>query len=228
MSHEQAHTCLTALLLISGISKAQLSKKANLNIGFEVGEPLGEFDDNYNGNPAGLGINLTLHSGVLPVQWGFDFGYASMGSNNQTVEIQDENLDITEGNMKIKNNICSYHANARFKPWDGFVAPYIEGLAGLRSFSTKTKIEVDGLTEPNSTERNSQGITFSYGWAAGLMFNVSKLIYLEGRFEKLRGSNVEYVDQSGVQVNDNGNFTYETKKSNTKVANIYLGIGFRF
>jgi len=219
---------LVVLLLFCSVSRAQLSKKANLSVGFEVGEPLGEFDDNYNGNPAGIGINLALPRGKLPIQWGLDFGYASMGSKNHAVDIQDEDLDIIEGNMKIKSHIYSYHATARFKPFDGFFAPYIEGLAGLRTFNTNTKIEVDGLDDPYSTEKNSQGVTFSYGWAAGLMFNVGKLIYLEGRFEKLHGSDVKYVDQNSVQVDDNGNFTYDIKKSNSNIANIQLGIGFRF
>ena len=219
---------LASLLIVSSLVLGQGKKRTTLSVGLEVGEPLGEFDDNYNGNPAGLGLNLSIPGGLLPIEWGFDFGYASMGSNRSDVEIQDENLDVTEGTMKINSNIYGYHATARFKPLNGLFAPYIEGLAGLRTFSTKTKIEVDGLDDPYSTERNSQAVAFSYGWAAGAMFNVGKVVYLEGRFEKLRGTDVEYVDQNTVQVDENGNFTYETRKSNTNIANIHLGIGFRF
>ena len=219
---------LAALLFVSSMAMSQNKKGPTLSIGLEVGEPLGEFNNNYNGNPVGFGLNLSLPGGLLPIEWGFDFGYASMGSNNSSVDIQDENLDITEGRMEINSNIYAYHGTARFKPLHGLVAPYIEGLAGLRTFSTKTKIEVDGLDEPYSTERNAKAVTFSYGWAAGVMLNVGKVVYLEGRFEKLHGSEVEYVDQSTVEVDEDGNFTYTTKKSNTDIANIQLGMGFRF
>lgn len=204
------------------------AQKTTLSIGFEAGEPLHGFNDNYNGNPAGLGVNIFSKSGKLPLFWGFDFGYGSMGSNVYDIALDDQDLDVDEAQLRIRSNIYSYHIGLRLSPFKGLFRPYVEGMTGFRTFSTKTKITVDGLDSPYSTQNNSHDVAFSYGLSAGFMLGLGKSLYLEARLERLWGGKVEYVLQESMQIDDNDELSYETGSSNADMVNIQLGIGFRF
>lgn len=202
--------------------------KATLSFGFEAGIPVNEFDENYNGNPAGLGVNIFGRKGGLPLYWGFDFGYASMGSNTYDIFLDDQNLDTDEATLRIKSNIFSYHIASRLNPFDGFFRPYVEGMAGIRTFATKTKISIEGIDGPYSTEVNSRDASFSYGLAGGLMISLGKNMFMEARLERIWGGDVEYVLQESVTINDEDEVVFETANSKADLFNLHLGLGFRF
>jgi len=77
-------------------------------------------------------------------------------------------------------------------------------------------------------ERNERDFAWSYGWAAGLMYTVSSNVYVEGRFENLRGGNVSYVDSETIEISPSGLVTYESRTSRSDMFNIVLGFGFKF
>jgi hypothetical protein len=121
-----------------------------------------------------------------------------------------------------------YHGLLRFKPLNGKVMPYIEGMAGARHFATRTSIEVEGLDEPLREERNETALSWSTGWAVGLQIAPSRAFYVEGRVERLTGSEVSYVDPRSLAITGDGTISYDTRSSRTHVLNIHLGIGLRF
>lgn len=220
---------LTApLLLATGLSAQSLHRPVTLGGGLEVGVPFGEFDANWGKQLVGVSADLTLPMGILPFDYGFDFSWARMGSEWEEVPVNEEYLEATTGDLRVRSNVYGYHGLIRLKPFNGKVSPYIEGLAGLRHFTTRTEITIPGMDEPLLEQRNESDFVFSHGWAAGIQFAPTKVFYVEGRVERLKGGQVTYVDASSIQVGPNGQVGYSTLTSGTHVVNVHLGIGLRF
>lgn len=189
---------------------------------------MGEFNDTWGREIFGVSGNLTMPMALLPFDWGFDFAWGRMGSNAHEVQIDDEFILASTGDLRVKSEIFGYHGLLRLKPFNGKVSPYIEGLIGTRQFTTRTTIEVDGMDEPYYEQRNSNEFIWSHGWAAGIQFAPSKVFYFEGRVERLNGGNVAYVDPTSIVISDQGDVSYASLASGSKILNVHLGIGLRF
>ena len=196
--------------------------------GLEVGIPRGAFNDSLDKNIVGFSANFTIPMRLLPFDLGFDYSYGTLARESQEVEIQEDALTATTGDLSIRSKVMGYHGLLRFKPLNGKVMPYIEGMAGARHFATRTTIEVAGLDEPLREERNETALSWSTGWAVGLQIAPSQVFYVEGRVERLIGSEVSYMDPRSLEITDDGPISYDTKSSRTHVLNIHLGIGLRF
>ncbi len=204
-------------------------RPATLGGGLEIGIPVGAFADTWGREIVGVSANLGVPMRILPFDWGFDFAWGSMGGESRLVDIDQENFDPnTTGNLSVRSNVYGYHGTLRFKPINGKVSPYIEGMAGLRHFTTRTQIKVDGTSEPLLKERNASAFTGSAGWAVGLQVAPSRAFYVEGRVERLNGGKVTYVDPRSISISAAGDVDYETISSPTRLVNVHLGIGFRF
>lgn len=224
-------TILTLLIAFAAIQlKGQLLERRPVTIGggLEIGVPIGEFRDTYGREIYGLAGNITVPMGLLPFDWGFDFGWGRMGGETQEVPIVDENLEATTGDLRIHSDIYGYHGTLRLRPFNGKVSPYIEGLLGARQFTTKTQIKVEGMDEPYMEQRNMNEFVWSHGWAAGIQVTPGKMVYLELRAERLNGGPVQYVDPSTITVSDNGAVDFGTLNSGTRTVNVQMGIGLRF
>jgi opacity protein-like surface antigen len=165
---------------------------------------------------------------ILPFDWGFDFAWGRMGGNEQEVPINEQHIAATTGDLRINSDIFGYHGLLRLKPFNGKVSPYIEGLAGIRQFTTRTRIHVEGMDSPYVDQRNANEFIWSHGWAAGLQIAPAKHFYVEGRVERLNGGKVSYVDPTSIDISPEGVVTYGTLTSGVRVVNIHLGIGLRF
>jgi opacity protein-like surface antigen len=208
---------------------AQLQHRpVTLGGGLEIAIPFGEFDQALDKQMVGVSANLTVPMRLLPFDIGFDFSWARMGSVRDVVTVNDEYVDATTGDLRTRSEVYGYHGQLRFKPFNGKVSPYIEGMAGLRQFTTRTDITVDGLDQPIMTQRNANSFVGSYGWAVGIQVAPTKVFYIEGRVERLEGGRVSYVDPRSIAVSPDGDVSYATVSSGANVVNVHLGIGFRF
>jgi hypothetical protein len=109
-------TILTLLIAVITISlKAQLLERRPVTIGggLEVGVPIGEFNDSYGKEIFGLAGNFTVPMGLLPFDWGFDFGWGRMGAESQEVPIAEEHLDATTGDLRVNSDIYRRHAGRK-------------------------------------------------------------------------------------------------------------------
>lgn len=220
---------LLAAYLMAQAASAQLQRRpVTIGGGLEVGIPFGEFDEALDKQMAGLSANLTMPMRLLPFDIGFDFAWSRMGSDRDVVPVNEEYLEATTGDLRIRSEVYGYHGQLRFKPFNGKVSPYIEGMAGLRQFTTKTDITVEGLDRPIMTQRNTNSFVGSYGWAAGIQVAPTKVFYIEGRVERLEGGRVSYVDPRSIAIGPDGDVSYATLSSGANVVNVHLGIGFRF
>lgn len=200
------------------------------NLGGTVGisVPTGEFADTWGKNTFTFGGQLAFPLGRLPFQGGFAFDYGIMGKSLATVPVSDPALTATEGSLAVRAKMISYHPLLRFSPFKGKVRPYVDGMLGMRQFTTTSKVTVEGLEDPISRERNANDFAFSAGWAAGLMVGLGGIGYIEARVERFNSGKATYVDPNSIAVDAAGNIQYNTLNSNTDAVNVLLGIGLRF
>lgn len=196
--------------------------------GLEIGIPLGAFADSWGREIIGLSGNFAMPMRILPIDIGFDFAWGRMGGDKKIVAVNEQYLSVNTGELTVNSNIYGYHGLARFKPFNGMISPYVEVLAGMRHFSTRSELRVDGLNEPLRKERNSSKFVGSTGWAVGIQVAPTRSFYVEGRVERINSGKVEFVDTRSIVITPGGEVQYQTLKSPTRVANVHLGIGLRF
>lgn len=200
------------------------------NLGGTVGisVPTGEFADTWGRNTFTVGGQLAFPLGRLPFQGGFAFDLGFMGKSLATVPVTDPPLTAAEGSLAVRAKMISYHPLLRFSPFKGKVRPYVDGMLGMRQFTTVSKITVQGLDAPVSRDRNANDFAFSAGWAAGVMVGLGGIGYVEARVERFKSGKVTYVDPNSIAVDAAGNIRFNTLNSTTDAVNVLLGIGLRF
>lgn len=223
----------SALLLLTARAAAQQNNQprqrmAALAGGLEIGIPIGEFDDTWGRQLAGLSANLTVPMRRLPLSYGFDFSWQRMGSKSREVPVDEPNLAATTGDLTVRSNVYGYHGLLRLQPFQGKVSPYVDGMAGFRHFVTSSEIKVDGMDQPYMEQRNESSVVGSTGFAAGIYFAPTRNFVLEGRVERLTGGQINYVDPRSIEISPDGEVQYSTLSSGTRIVNITLGIGLRF
>lgn len=203
-------------------------RPATVSGGLEIGIPVGSFADTWGREIVGLSANAALPMRLLPFDLGFDFSWGRMGGDSRVVAVDEEFLAVTSGDLNVKSNIYGYHALARLKPFAGKVSPYIEGLAGLRQYTTLSELRVEGVASPVRSDRKENSFVGSAGWAVGLHVAPSRTFFVEGRVERLNTGRVSYVDPTTIRINPDGEVVYETRSTETRLVNVHLGIGLRF
>lgn len=200
----------------------------NLGVTIGMGIPQQGYADTLGRNMFTFGAHLALPARRIPFQFGFVFDYGIMGRKTSKITVTDPLLQKSEGRFALTEKVLSYHPMLRFNPFKGDVRPYVEGMVGLRHFSTKSNITVDGMGEPVQRERHSDDMVFSSGWAAGMMVKVGGSGYIEARVERMYSGEAEYVNPHSITVDSQGNVSFSTLKSHTGTLNLLVGAGFLF
>lgn len=193
-----------------------------------AGIPLGGYADTMGRGMFTFGGVLTLPAKRLPLQLGFAFDYGIMGRKTSKIVVMDAVQVPTEGRIALTEKVLSYHPLLRFSPLKGPVRPYVEGMVGLRHFSTKSNITVDGTGGAVQRSRHSDDMVLSSGWAAGLMVDLGGTAYMEARVERMYSGKAEYVDPGSIAIDGQGNVAFSTLQSTTGTLNLLLGVGLRF
>jgi hypothetical protein len=137
---------------------------------------------------------------------------------------------FAKGRLTIRNTSSRYIAHARFRPLNGKVQPYADVFTGLEVFKTKSDISVDDVSDnvTLSENRDHMDMTFFIGWAAGVRVRVASAVFIEGRFESIKGSKASYVDRESVKVNNDNSIDFELTESLTNRFVYQLGVAFGF
>lgn len=202
--------------------------QGNLGGTIGIGVPTGEFADTWGRNMFTFGGHTAWPLGVLPLQGGFNFSYGVMGRESVTIPVADPALTAAEGTLAVNAKVLGYHPLLRFSPLKGKVRPYVDGMIGMRQFTTKSTLKVDGLEDPLSRTRHANDFAFSTGWAAGLMVGLGGIGYVEARVERYNSGKASYVDPSSIAIDDAGNVGFNVLESNTDAMHVMVGIGLRF
>jgi len=210
-------------------------RSPNLNFGFQVAQPLGEFATQYQGLPAGIGASFSIPIARSPMEWGVGYAWNSMGSSDRDITAlihQDSAAGNTysDGKLAVRSTCSRYMLHARLRPVSGKIQPYADALSGIETFKTSTSIALDnsGYSSELSTNRDHLDMTFFYGWALGLRWRLAPKFYIEGRYENITGGKVQYVDDESISVNGNNTIAFDLKESKTNMAIYHLGVAIGF
>lgn len=209
----------------------------SLAFGVQVAQPTGQFSQQYDGYPIGIAANFSAPLSRSPLEIGFGYAWNNMGSQTEEVSVlvgQDvDGDDIYEnGDLQIRSNTNRYQMLARLRPFNGMIQPYVDGVAGLETYRTKTTIDIVsdfvGYSEGQNAETQSFDMTYSFGWAAGLRIRLAPNLFLDGRFESLIGGPAKYVDQNTIEVVNAQELDFEVKSSRTDKFTYQLGLAATF
>jgi hypothetical protein len=204
-------------------------RQSTLGGGLEMAVPVGDFNNVWGRNFWGFGANFTYPGRLLPFDFGFDFGYARMGTREAVVYVREEGSpDLLEGDLTVRSKVYSFLGQVRLRPVHGRVSPYVEGLFGARQFTTRSDLVIEDSASPDSWDRQSDAWTGAYGWAVGTLIGFGPQFYVEGRVERLYSGRVSYADPESITIATDGGVDYATLSSATDVVNVQVGMGIRF
>ena len=164
-----------------------------------------------------------------PLRLGFSFRYLWQGNEKKDFLFIDDQGFEYELESKVKGTMSPLQIMARLDPmnYSRFpVLPYAGGFVGLRFFGTNQKITVDYLdgSEPLVENNREVSITTTYGFELGLHARITPEVMLDFRVERAYCGWAKYVDLSSVQIDDNGNATYDRIESRTDMDMFTLGL----
>lgn len=208
----------------------------HLDIHMGLGFPEGEFRETA-GDRAFFGVGGGIYFPLvrkLTLELGLTYHYYWMERQEEDFQKEDPQFGEYEVTSVVNSNMMPIHANLRISPLKNLnnaFYPYIEGIAGFRLFNSRTRISVDDYTQnppPDEIENETKG-AWSYGYAGGLSIKLSRVIFVDGRVEKLYGTESSYIDPETIEYNDNTQeATYEKVSSNTNLMTYSLGLRLQF
>ncbi len=213
-----------------------MRRSPSLALGIQVSQPIGDFATNYDGYPVGLAGTFTGPLSNSPFEIGLGFSWNQMGAKDEDVSVlmgQDAAGDdiYEQGNLRVRSNDYRYQLVARFKPFKGSVQVYGDLMAGVERYTTFTDISISssGYSEVIETNNQQNDFGWTLGWAAGARVKVTRVLFIDARFEKLQGGVAEYVDQESILVNaEEATIQFETKETRTDRFTYQLGIAIEF
>ncbi len=228
---------LVLLTIPASAQRARNNRGPSIAFGVQVAQPTGQFKQQYDGYPIGIAANFSAPLSRSPLEIGIGYAWNNMGSQTEEVSVlvgQDiDGDDIYEnGDLQIRSNTNRFQMMARLRPFNGMIQPYVDGVAGLETYRTKTTIEIVsdyvGYSEGQNADTQLFDMTYSFGWAAGLRIRLAPNIFLDGRFESLIGGPAKYVDQNSIEVINATDLDFEIKSSRTDKFTYQLGLAATF
>ena len=215
--------------------RVPLGERTSISFGTQLEIPNGEYNHIHNQLNIGIGGSFLTRTKLPLFQSGINFTYAKTGKYIddvflETDEYVDGNPIYQIADFSVKHRIYRTHGVLRFKPFKGPIQPYLDGMAGVKMFSSTAKTEQGQGRDSyvlgrENIERHFAG---SIGWALGLKVKLTRRAFLEGRFEKLEGGNASYIDADSFLLNPQGGDDYDLRNSKTSSTLIHLGISLDF
>lgn len=227
---------LIVVLLLSNLYLNAQDQSGSLGLGFFKACPQNgleeiNYDDGWGFKMSYLSRDIDLGD-ALNLQFGGRMDISSMDSRSfEPVTLNTPVADL--GNLKVKNSMFGMFGLARLSYGQGAVRPFVEGLAGGRSFNTQQIITAQspGL----NPEYESQSITdkvvytsrFHYGGSIGVSYQVSRSILFESSITYTEGGIGAIMPLQDIYQQDQI-LKYPHKVSETDMLLINAGIRFQF
>ncbi|MFK7757174.1 MAG: hypothetical protein AB8B53_09615 [Flavobacteriales bacterium] len=232
---------ITVSTLLLASVQAQLSDrncrpaKTTVSFGGELGLPSGEFNSSLGTQTFGFGGSFHTDTRNRIFQTGGNFSFARFGSYSDELSLyQGETLNgnsvFEEANVHVKHRIYRTHASMRLNPFNGRVQPYVEGLAGLKWFSSSAHIsQYSGRAKEKLNKYNlERSFTSSYGWAAGVKIEAARGVFIEARYENLIGGQASFINPESFSMTSHEVFEYDMERSKTNISQIHIGVSLEF
>jgi Outer membrane protein beta-barrel domain len=212
--------------------------RASLAIGAQAVQPIGDFATQYKGTPLGLSANIGIPIHRLGLEVVPQFSWNSMGTFNKDITVnsgvnaQGDTL-YNPGTYRLRNNDYRYEAGLRFKPFDGAIQPYAEGILGFETFKTQTDISVTnqgGFSTVQDAQVQNKSTTLLAGYGLGLRFrlNRGRNMFFDIRYQRIAGAKAKYILPESVYVDSKNELQYSTANTYTNRELLQIGISFRF
>ena len=177
----------------------------------------------------GIGGGFTMPIKSTPFRLGVSFRYLWIGSRTKEFYFTDSQGFDYELISAVKGSMSPLHMDLRIDPmiYSNFpVMPYVGGFIGIRFFGSNHKITIDYQdgTVPLIENNREVSVTSSYGFELGLHIRINKWLLLDFRYEHAYGGWAKYVDLSTVEINSNGDATYERIETRTDAAMFTVGV----
>jgi len=206
-----------------------------ISFGGQMELPTGEYAVGLDDPAFGFGGSFLSTTRFNWFKAGVNFTYAKTGKFTDEVFLeQGETFNglpvVEQADLKVNHKIYRGHAMLRFSPFRGKVQPYFDGMVGLKNYSSAAVYEQGEGRDSFILERNNLENSWatSYGWATGVQVELTRGLFLEGRYEHMNGGNATYINPDSFGINPKGDFEYETIRSRTNSSIIHLGVAFQF
>ncbi len=225
----------TVMLLLMATSLVQ-AQHYQAGIFFNVGFPQKEFKENIESNGYGLSGYFLYNFPYSPVSIGAAAKFLIYGRETW----EERFVSIVNVDVTTTNSIFMGEFMIRLQPPEGYVLPYIDGLAGFSYLTTDTKITNQRNNEEIASNKIFDDITFSYGIGYGIQFcvyrnpEVNNLdndligVYLDIGGQYLKGGIAQYLKKGSIEIDENDNVTYDINESTTDISVLKIGVSFVF
>lgn len=207
-----------------------------------IGLPSPEFkkavDNSIGGTAVGFGVNGLFNLNgkkkePSPVSLGVDFSFLTFG-RDKIKSTSDSPPYKTTFNLYSINAVSRLILSNRAK---GFV-PFVDGMLGMKIFNTRTKIDkslIDYVLGDKEEEIIGTTNRNGLGYAVGLGWYTRKSKGVEGagnpsfsmRLMYLWGDRIRYIKRGTMQVDPDGNLTFESGYTYTNMILIQFGVTLR-
>lgn len=193
--------------------------------------PQGELKDNLVDEGAGVGLYAMRQFKNSPWYMGLDAVFVNYGDRKFDGPI-DLCCSYVADDLTVKNNVNHFQLALRWQPAQLPLRPYLEGLAGIKQFTTTTRLGDDFDDGFDAVDRETDDTTWSAGIGGGLLYSLRRPIggpgiALEFGARYLLGGEADYVREETVTF-DGVQVGFQRDRSKTDLLTVKLGLQFRF
>lgn len=239
-------TILLAWLVAFSTASAQLHDPGEMraDVHVTVGIPQGELADGIDDNAFGIGLLLGGRVPGLPLILGSEVGFMNYGTDSR-LSIHETVLDggidpdlsfpVEAMSVNVAKNVLLGHFVVRLQPTEGIFLPYIDALAGVKSFLTRVNVDSDIIVFRGGLSQDSwiSDMAFSYGVGGGIELALYEYdsgwrekparMSLYGGVRYLFGTKAQYVGDGSFSEID-GRLFFDTVESRTDLLIPHFGI----
>ena len=170
-----------------------------------------------------VGLDLSYTKQVIGKVFskGLSLGWQPIETTNSAIDIDGET-----GVLKATNQMVHAHYTLRVSPLKntGF-QPYVEGIVGTKGAILSSSFEYDDPLQEDVNDIQYFKYTWNLGYAGGVRFRATNLIYLDVRYARIRSGSLERISNMVI---DNNVITYETDEWEVPIGYLRAGISFSF
>lgn len=210
-------------------------KNGEAGLGFAIGAPQGDFDEQVD---AGFGLEgcIGYRFGGGPVMLGAQFTFLQYGNETReepfSTTIPDVRVDVT-----TSNNIVLAGMLLRIDPARGVLRPYVDAVAGFSVLFTSTTIKERGSGDEVANDTNQSDTVWNYGGGGGLKIRVYSrepdegqdpfAVFVDLGARYMAGGEAEYLKEGSIRHEDS-RVVYDLSRSRTDLVIWRVGAAVHF
>lgn len=200
-------------------------------------QPEGDFAEQIDATPVGVNFLFGGRVPETPLILGTELGYLNYGKQERLDLYQLEDVPVEAAVSRHSQNVLMGHLVARLQLPTGIARPFVDGLAGMKYFVTRSSIRSDVVVFPRgllaSARRTDWAMSYGVGGGVDLRFYTGTFgiydrpgsVSLTFGVRYLFGEEAEYVTE-GFFDEARGVFDIVSDRSRTDMLLGQIGIRF--